>query len=134
LRLAQGLAAGCIIGAILIGASIPAGGGSSSGSTGGTAGTKTVHLASDTFSPDIVTLHTGDTLTLVGDAPVPHTLTNGIWDAGKHAVPGMESGAPAVSNVEINNDTAKIGPFTTPGTYHIFCTVHSGMSLTIIVQ
>lgn len=135
LTLARGLAAGCIIGGILIGASIPAGGGSGgSSSTGGTAGTKTVHLESNTFSPDIVALHAGDTLTLVGDAPVPHTIVNGTWDASKHAVPGVEPGAPSVNNVEVNNNSVAIGPFSTPGTYHVFCTVHPGMSLTIIVQ
>lgn len=133
LKLAQGLATGLIIGALLIGAPIPAGGGSGS-STGGAAGTKTVHLTSDTFSPDIVALHQGDTLTLVGDAPVPHTLTNGTWDASKRAVQGVESGAPAVNNVQVNNNTVTIGPFTTAGTYHIFCTVHPGMNLTVIVQ
>jgi plastocyanin len=36
--------------------------------------------------------------------------------------------------VNLNNNTATVGPFTTAGTYHIFCTIHPGMSLTIIVQ
>lgn len=130
--LAQGLAAGLIVGALLIGATIPAGSGSAS-ATAAAAGTKIVHLGGDTFSPDIIALHTGDTLTLVGDAPVPHTIVNGTWDASKHAVPGMEAGAPAVNNVEVNNNTKVIGPFTTPGTYHIFCIVHPGMNLIVIV-
>ncbi len=27
-----------------------------------------------------------------------------------------------------------VGPFLTSGTYHSYCTVHPGMSLTILVQ
>jgi plastocyanin len=30
--------------------------------------------------------------------------------------------------------SVEIGPFTTAGTYHIYCTVHQGMNLEIIVQ
>ena len=28
----------------------------------------------------------------------------------------------------------KIGPFTTAGIFHIYCTIHRGMNLTIVVQ
>jgi plastocyanin len=27
-----------------------------------------------------------------------------------------------------------IGPFTTAGVFHLYCTIHQGMSLTIVVQ
>jgi len=39
-----------------------------------------------------------------------------------------------VSNVALNNNSVTIGPFTAPGTYHIYCTLHPGMTLTILVQ
>ncbi len=124
--------AGLAIGALLVGAiAQPSAGGSS---TTGAAGTEAVHLTADRFAPDIVALHTGDTLTLIDDAPVPHILTNGAWSADNRPMPGVEPGAPTVNNVALNNNSTTIGPFATPGAYHIYCTVHPGMTLTIIVQ
>ncbi len=32
------------------------------------------------------------------------------------------------------NDSHMIGPFPTAGTYHLYCTVHPGMNLTVIVH
>lgn len=32
------------------------------------------------------------------------------------------------------NDSAAIGPFNTAGTYHLYCTIHQNMNLTVIVQ
>jgi plastocyanin len=104
------------------------------GATTTKAGTETVHLTGSTFAPNIVALHKGDTLTIVDDVPVPHILTNGTWSADNKPVPGAEPGAPILNNVNINNNTVTVGPFTTSGTYHIYCTVHPGMSLTILVQ
>jgi plastocyanin len=129
---ALGLAAGLTLGALLIGVNVraPAAGGSAAGK----AGTQTVHLAAATFAPDIIALHKGDTLTIVDDTPVPHILANGTWSSDSKPVPGEEPDAPTVNNVEVNGNSAIIGPFTTSGTYHIYCTVHPGMSLTIIVQ
>lgn len=131
-RPALGVMLGLMLGALLIGviAQPPAG-----GSVGASkAGTKAVHLTPDRFAPDIIALHKGDTLTIVDDAPVPHTITNGAWSGDNKPIPGVEPGAPIIKNVDLNNNTATVGPFTTAGTYHIYCTIHPGMSLTIIVQ
>jgi plastocyanin len=107
----------------------------SAGSAGATqAGTEVVHLTADTFAPDIIALHKGDTLTVIDDVSVPHVLANGTWSASGQAQPGAESGAPTINNVQINNNTVVLGPFTSPGTYHILCLVHPGMNLTVIVQ
>jgi plastocyanin len=127
-----GAAVGLSLGALLIGilAQAPSAGGAASTK----AGTQTVHLAAASFAPDIIALHKGDTLTIVDDAPVPHIITNGTWSADNRPVPGVEPGAPIINHVQLNNTTATVGPFTTPGTYHIYCTVHPGMALTIIVQ
>ena len=46
----------------------------------------------------------------------------------------QESGAPTVTNVQVTSSTVSIGQFTTAGTYHIFCTVHPNMNLTVIVK
>jgi len=129
---AVGVVVGLILGAFLIGtiAQAPAAGGSATGQ----ARSATVHLTANQFAPDIVALHKGDRLIIVDDGPVPHTLTNGSWSAGNQPVPGVEPGAPLVNNVALNNTTVTIGPFTTPGTYHLYCTIHPGMTLTIVVQ
>lgn len=129
---ALGAVAGLILGAFLIGtiAQAPAAGGLATGQAGSAA----VHLTAARFAPDIVALHKGDRLIIVDDGPVPHTLTNGSWSADQRAVPGVEPGAPRVNNVALNNNTVPLGPFTTPGTYHIYCTIHPGMNLTIVVQ
>jgi plastocyanin len=123
---------GVIVGALFIGAiAQPSGAG---GAAAATAGTEAVHLTADRFAPDIVALHTGDTLTVIDDGPIPHILANGTWSASNQAQPGAEPGAPAINNVALNNNTVVLGPFSTPGAYHIYCTVHPGMRLTIIVQ
>jgi plastocyanin len=129
---AVGAVAGLILGAFLIGtiAVAPAAGGSAPGQ----AGRATVHLTANQFAPDIVALHKGDRLIIVDDGPVPHTLTNGSWSADNRPVPRVEPGAPLLNNVALNNNTVTIGPFTTPGTYHLYCTIHPGMTLTIVVQ
>lgn len=123
---------GITLGALLIGAIAQPSGASGAAST--SAGTETVHLAAATFAPNIIALHTGDTLTVVGDSPTPHILANGSWSASNQQKPGAEAGAPAINNVMVNNDTVVLGPFTAAGTYHIFCLVHPGMNLTVVVQ
>jgi plastocyanin len=122
---------GVAVGMLLLGAIAQP---STASATTSKAGTETVHLTGSAFAPNIVALHKGDTLTIVDDVPVPHILTNGTWSADNKPVPGVEPGAPLVNNVKLNNITVTVGPFTTSGTYHIYCTVHPGMSLTILVQ
>jgi plastocyanin len=129
---ALGAMLGLMLGAMLIGVSAQPPTGSGAGVA--KAGTKTVFLAPDRFAPDIIALHKGDTLTIVDEAPIPHTITNGAWSGDNKPVPGVEPGAPIIKNVDLNNNTATVGPFTTAGTYHVYCTLHPGMSLTIIVQ
>jgi plastocyanin len=123
--------AGVIVGALFIGAiAQPAG----AGGAANVAGTETVHLVGATFAPNIIALHKGDTLTVVDDSPTPHILANGTWSASGQAQGGAETGAPAINNVQLNNNTVVLGPFMTSGTYHIYCTVHPGMNLTVIVE
>jgi hypothetical protein len=81
-----------------------------------------------------VALHKGERLLIVDDGPVPHTLANGSWSADQRPVPGVEPGAPRVNNVALNSNTVTLGPFTTPGTYHLYCTIHPGMTLTVVVE
>jgi plastocyanin len=122
--------AGIVIGAILIAAiaqtNAPAG-------TTYTNGAPTVHMSAGNFSQPSVTLSKGSKLLLVDDVSVLHILANGSWQNGA-AKPASEPGAPTVNNVQVNGNSTEIGPFATAGTYHIYCTVHQGMNLTVIVQ
>jgi len=39
-----------------------------------------------------------------------------------------------VDNVDIKGSDVEIGPFNATGVFHIYCTLHRGMNLTIVVQ
>src|SRR5258707_3655503 len=129
---ALGAVAGLILGAFLIGtiAQAPAAGGSATGQ----AGSATVHLTAARFAPDIVALHKGDRLIIVDDGPVPHTLTNGSCSADHPPLPGVEPGAALGNDVPLDHQPVPTGPTTQPGTYHLYCTIHPGMNLTVVVQ
>lgn len=92
----------------------------------------TVHLTASNFAPNSVIVPQGAKLRIVSDTSILHILSNGVW---KNNTPqaGQEPGAPEVDNVQVSGGSLEIGPFTTPGTYHIFCTVHLNMVLTIFV-
>ena len=107
------------------------GGGSSSGNAGGGGGT--VHLGANNFLQSTVTISKGSKLTLVDDQQVEHIIANGTWVNGT-ATPGKEPGAPTVNVTFQGGDTQDIGPFTTAGTFQIYCTIHSNMNLTVTVQ
>ena len=101
-----------------------------SGNGGGT----TVHMGTTNFLVSSTTIPKGSKLTLVNDAQVAHIIQNGSWDASGTAKPAKEPGAPTVSQNFTGGDTHDIGPFATAGTYHIYCTIHTGMNLTITVK
>jgi plastocyanin len=70
----------------------------------------------------------------VADTLVAHTISNGTWDNGTPK-PTKEPGAPLVDNVSVGgNSSATIGPFASAGTFKLYCTIHPGMNLTVIVQ
>ena len=39
-----------------------------------------------------------------------------------------------MDNVDIKGSDVEIGPFNATGVFHSYCTLHSGMNLTIVVQ
>ncbi|MEO8970619.1 MAG: plastocyanin/azurin family copper-binding protein [Ktedonobacteraceae bacterium] len=95
--------------------------------------TATVHMTDNNFAQPGVTISKGSSINLVNDAAVVHIINNGSWVNG-NSKSAKESGAPTV-NVQFNgNDSHTVGPFNTVGTYHLYCTVHTGMNLTVIVQ
>jgi plastocyanin len=70
---------------------------------------------------------------LIDDGPYTHILGNGMWVNGT-AKPAKEPGAPTVDMLNVNGNTVEIGPFTTAGTFNIYCSIHPGMNLTITVK
>lgn len=98
-------------------------------------GPNVVHMDDIRFLQESVKIKKGETITLANDVITIHVISNGTWDANGTPKPSTEPGAPSVQSLQVNgNDTQKIGPFTTSGTYHLYCTVHPGMNLTVIVQ
>ncbi len=107
---------------------------SQAGNTGGTAsGGTPVHMGDSNFVKNTVTISKGGSLLLIDDAAVPHIIQNGSWNNGT-AQPATEAGAPTVQVQFQGNDQHSVGPFTTAGTFHLYCTIHPGMNLTVTVQ
>ena len=121
---------GLALGALLIGALVqPAAG----AGTLYTNGVPTVHMSAGGFVQSSVTITKGSKLLLVDDVAAVHIIANGSWQNGS-VVQANEAGAPVVNNVQISSGSIEIGPFATAGTYHIYCKVHQGMNLIVIVQ
>ncbi len=106
---------------------------SCSGSGGG--GGTSVHMGETTFTQPSVTISKGSSLNLIDDVAVLHLISNGSW-VNNVAQPATEPGAPTVSNLQFNaaGQSMTVGPFNTAGTYHLYCSVHLNMNLTVIVQ
>ncbi len=111
--------------------STPSGGGGGGGS--GNCANGTVQTGASTFMQSCVTVAKGASLKIVPAVTSPHILDNGSWVNGNQQI-AQEPGAPSVNNVQVTSSTVSIGPFTTAGTFHIFCTVHPNMNLTVEVK
>ncbi|HZO71396.1 MAG TPA: plastocyanin/azurin family copper-binding protein [Ktedonobacteraceae bacterium] len=108
---------------------------SQAGNTGGSAsGGTEVHMGDANFVKNTVTISKGGSLLLIDDSSVPHIIQNGSWNSSNVAQPAKEAGAPTVQVQFQGNDRHSVGPFTTAGTYHLYCTIHQGMNLTVTVQ
>jgi plastocyanin len=93
-----------------------------------------VHMSGADFVVPSITIHKGDMLTLVDDAASPHTIYNGSW-INSQQVKKTESGAPVANGLNFaGNDSAPIGTFNTAGTFHYYCSIHTNMNLTVVVQ
>jgi len=86
-----------------------------------------------TFLQSTVTVKKGSKLTLTDDGQFLHILGNGAW-VNNSPQQATESGAPSIQNLNVNGNSVEIGPFNTAGTFHIYCTIHSGMNLIVVVQ
>lgn len=111
----------------------PPNSGSSPTATTSNCASGTVHTLASSFKEACVVVAKGAKLRIIPSVTSFHTLDTGSWENG-NAVPMNETGAPAIHNVQVTTSPVSIGPFVTAGTYHIYCTVHPGMNLTVIVQ
>ena len=96
-------------------------------------GTPAVHLGVSSFAQSTVTIAKGAKILLIDDGQFPHIISNGSW-INNTPHPSVEPGSPTVQQVNVNGNSVTIGPFNTAGTYHLYCTIHPGMNLTIVVQ
>jgi plastocyanin len=93
-----------------------------------------VHMNATNFVQSSISINKGESITLIDDAQDSHIIANGTWENGT-AKSQEEPGAPQVKDLQISGSgQGTIGPFTTAGTFHFYCTVHPGMSLTVVVQ
>ena len=99
-----------------------------------TNGMPTLHMAGSNFLTNVVLVPKGSKLLLVDDDSVDHLLQNGSWAANGLPQSRVEPGAPVVRGLDLKGGSAQIGPFTTAGVYHVYCTIHRGMNLTVVVQ
>ena len=97
-------------------------------------GEPTVHMSVVSFVQNVVLVPKGSKLMIVDDGQYQHILQNGMWTASGSAKSMTEPGAPTLNNVTVNSGSLEIGPFTTAGVYHIYCTIHAKMNLTILVE
>jgi plastocyanin len=97
-------------------------------------GPNQVHMNDLNFEQSSITIKKGERITLVNDVAAVHIIENGTWDNNGNAQSDKESGAPAVDAQLNGYANQQFGPFNTPGTFHLYCTIHPGMKLTIIVK
>jgi plastocyanin len=105
------------------------------GGSAGSGGSTDVHMGQTNFTQASLTISKGSSINLINDTAVTHLIANGTWQQNT-AHPGAEPGAPTVNNLQFTTATQShtIGPFTTAGTFHLYCIVHPGMNLTVTVQ
>jgi plastocyanin len=94
----------------------------------------TVHTNDLIFLKDQMTIKKGQSITVINDVGTPHVIANGAWD-NSNPKPLKERGVPITGDVSLaGNETKVIGPFNTAGVFHLYCTIHPNMNLTVTVQ
>jgi plastocyanin len=114
---------------------VACGQGAAANSSGGNGSHVTdVHMGVQSFLQSSVTIKKGESINLINDASDVHLISLGQWVNGAPK-PEQEPGAAQVHNLEFaGNASHEVGPWSTPGTYHLYCTIHQNMQLTVVVQ
>jgi len=87
-------------------------------------------MVGEDFASDTVTIHTGQTVTMVNNSDEVHVVGPGrdgnIWPSERH-VP--------VSGFHLmqTNGVYQTPPWRTPGSYWLTCSVHPEMTLKVVV-
>jgi plastocyanin len=90
----------------------------------------TVGMSFMDFTQTVVTLHRGDKLTVVNSSRDIHSI--GPGQNGQIVSPVR--GEPMTGyHLMGTNDVYTTGPWQTPGTYHVTCSIHPMMNLTVVV-
>lgn len=82
------------------------------------------------FSTDVVVLHRGERLTLVNDSRNIHAV--GPGQNGQIVSPVRGEPLTGFHLME-TNAVYRTGPWLTVGTFHVTCSVHAMMNLTVVV-
>ena len=90
------------------------------------------HMGNAAFKAPSIAVKKGQKLILVDDVAVNHIIVNGTWQ-GSTQVPKQEAGAPKVF-ANITGGSTAVGPFTQAGTFNLYCTIHAGMEIKVIVS
>ncbi len=105
------------------------------GDSGSGSDPNTVHMTDSTFGKTSITIAKGSKLTLISDTTQAHIIDNGTWGSDGLPHPKIEPGAPVIKDEQfLDNTPRSFGPFNTPGTYQLYCTIHADMNLTVIVK
>jgi plastocyanin len=81
----------------------------------------TVHIGNFTFSPAVIEVPVGTSLTWVNDDDAPHTVV------------GSDRDSP-LKSAALDTDDHYAVVMSKPGTYHYFCSLHPHMTGTVIVK
>ena len=105
------------------------------GNNGSDGARNDVHMNDTNFVVPSITISKGSSINLISDTGVAHIISNGKW-VNNIPEPATEPGAPVVNNLMFSNagQSQAVGPFNTAGTFHLYCSVHEGMNLTVIVK
>ncbi len=90
------------------------------------------HMGNAVFKAASINVKKGQKLILVDDVAVQHIIVNGTWNGSTQA-PKLEPGAPKVY-ASINGGATSVGPFTQAGSFNLYCTIHAGMQIKVIVS
>ncbi|HEY4388978.1 MAG TPA: plastocyanin/azurin family copper-binding protein [Ktedonobacteraceae bacterium] len=93
----------------------------------------TVHMDNNTFLKTSITIKKGEHVVLANNVSEIHIIANGEWISGS-SVPKQEPGAPKLDETISGGQDYTTPPFNIAGTFHLYCTVHPGMELTVIVK
>lgn len=94
----------------------------------------TVKTGLTAFEQTCITLKKGSSLKITQSQTTVHIFAYGQWSGTAAKPESPPSGAPEMNNLQLSGNSVSVGPFTAAGTYHIYCTIHPGMMLMVMVK